>query len=327
MGMSPSEADPSAPEARSASEELVVSPAAPHAVGRARRSLDFLRRVYHKSAEDNVFFMAGAISFNVLIAVVPLLLFAIGIAGMVLSARVADPTGAVLDLLLENLPVIGGDIDLVTTVRREVGTILDGSRGLTVVSMVLLVWFSARLVGTLRTALREIFDIGQPRGIVYGKLFDIQVVVLGGLLFSLNLGVTAAVTAASDLGIDVFGLEGAAVSFVDRSVAFTLAVASIWLLFLGAYRFLPARHIPWRTALIAATYAAVFHELLKSGFGWYATSVADYRTTYGNLVTVAVLFIWVYYEAIMFVVSGEIAQIWTMRRARRVKTRSALFGP
>ena len=306
---------------------VVVLPAAPLHVGWPRRSADFIRRVYHKSAEDNVFFMAGAISFNVVVAVVPLLLFAVGIAGLALSAGFADPTDAVLDRLLEVLPAIEGDIDLVQTVRRQVGSILDGSAGLTVVSAILLVWFSTRLVGTLRTALREIFDIGQPRGIIRGKIFDVQVVVIGGLLFSLNLGVTAVVTAASALGIDILGLEGAAVSFVERSVATLVAFGSIWLLLLGTYRFLPARRIPWRTAFIAATFAAILHELLKFGFGWYATGVADYRSAYGNLVTAAVLFIWIYYEAIMFVVCGEIAQIWTMRRARRVKTRSALFGP
>jgi len=306
---------------------VVVLPAAPLHVGWRRRSTDFVRRIYHKSAEDNVFFMAGAISFSVLVAVVPLLLFAVGIAGLVLSASTADPTSVVLDRLLENLPAIRGDIDLVATVRREVGSILDGAAGLTVVSAILLVWFSTRLVGTLRTALREIFDIGQPRGTIQGKIFDVQVVVFGGLLFLLNLGVTAVVKAASELGIDVLGLEGAAVSFVDRSVATLFAFGSIWLLFLGVYRFLPARRIPWRTAFIAATFAAILHELLKFGFGWYATGVADYRSAYGNLVTAAVLFIWIYYEAVMFVLCGEIAQIWTMRRARRVKTRSALFGP
>ena len=103
-------------------------------------------------------------------------------------------------------------------------------------------------------------------------------------------------------------------------------MGSIWVLFLGVYRFLPARPIPWRTALIAASFASMSHELLKFGFGWYATELANYRTTYGNLITLAVLVFWIYYEAVVFILAGEVAQVWTMRRALRVKTRGALFG-
>jgi membrane protein len=140
-----------------------------------------------------------------------------------------------------------------------------------------------------------------------------------------NLGVTAALEAARDYGIGVLGLEGDSVTFVQETFARTLAFGSIWLLFLGIFRFLPARPIPWRTALIAATFTAVMHEILKFAFGFYATEVANYRTTYGNLITLAVLFFWIYYEAQVFILGGEVAQVWTMRRALRMKTRGALF--
>jgi membrane protein len=287
--------------------------------GPGRRLLDFVRRLYGKAADDNIFFMAGAISFNVLVAFVPLLLFAVGVAGIVLSSRFADPATAVIGLLVESLPAIGGDIDLVLTVEREVRAIVEDRTGLTMVGAVLLVWFSTRLVGTLRTALREIFDIGEDRGIVGGKIFDVKVVVVGGLLFILNIGITAAVTAARDYGIDILGLEGQAVDRLQRAVASLVAFASIWILFVGVYRFLPARSIPWRTAVVAATFSAVLHEVLKFAFGWYATDVANYGTAYGNLVTVAVLLLWIYYEALVFILAGEIAQVFAMRRVRRVR--------
>lgn len=294
--------------------------------GRGRRLADFVRRLYGKAGEDNIFFLAGAISFNVLVAVVPLLLFAVGVAGMVLSARFEDPAGAVLDLLVDNLPAIGGDIDLATSVRQAIQGIMDNRAGLGGIGFVLLIWFSTRLVGSLRIALREVFDISRDRGVLGGKIFDTKVVVAGGLLFVLNIALTTAVTAAQSYGVDLLGLEGRAVNVVSQVVAALVAFTSIWVLFLGIYRFLPARWIPWRTAFIAATFAAVFHELLKWAFGWYATTVADYRSTYGNLVTLAVLFLWIYYEAVVFILGGEVAQVWTMRRARRVRTRAALVG-
>ncbi len=293
---------------------------------RRHRALEFLRRVFAKAEEDSIFFMAGAISFNVLVAFVPLLLFAVGVSGMVLSARFGDPSAAILDLLQRALPAIRGEVDLADTVRQQISGLLDQRRGFTLVGAFLLVWFSTRLVGTLRTALKEVFDISQDRGIVRGKVFDIQVVLVGGVLFLLNLGVTAVVRGAQEFGVQALGLEGRALGFVQTASAQALAFLSIWVLFLGIYRYLPARRLPWKPALIAATFTSVLHELLKEGFGWYVSDVANYRTTYGNLITLAILFFWIYYEAIGFILGGEVAQVWSMRRARRRHTRDALFG-
>ena len=64
---------------------------------------------------------------------------------------------------------------------------------------------------------------------------------------------------------------------------------------------------------------------LKYGFSWYVTDVASYGSIYGTLLTVAVLFFWIYYSAIVFILGGEIAQVWTMRRALRATRVGALF--
>lgn len=286
------------------------------------RAGEFLRRVLQKADEDLIFFMAGAISFNVLVAFVPLLLFAVGVSGMVLSARFVDPTALIVDLLQRSVPVTQGDLDLAQAVRDQVTALLDQRTGFTLVGAGLLVWFSTRLVGTLRTALRQIFDMPVGRNIVRGKLFDIKAVLVGGLLLLVNVGLTTALQAAETYGVALLGIEGSALTAVESLFAQGLAFGSIWVLFLGVYRYLPVRPIPWSTAVVAATFTAVLHEVLKAGFGWYVTGVANYRTTYGNLITLAVLFFWIYYEAIGFILGGEVAQVWTMRRARRIQLRS-----
>jgi uncharacterized BrkB/YihY/UPF0761 family membrane protein len=54
--------------------------------------------------------------------------------------------------------------------------------------------------------------------------------------------------------------------------------------------------------------------------------VADYRSTYGNLTTLVVLFFWIYYASVVFILSGELAQVYTMRKARKVQIQTALGG-
>jgi membrane protein len=287
---------------------------------------EFLRRLWDKAVADDILFMAGAVAFNLVGATVPLLLLGVGISGYLLSAQVADPVGAIVALVVENLPQGGGGADPSGFVRTIVSGVLGQRSGFTFFGALFFVWLATRLVGSLRITLREIFDIGQDRGILLGKLFDIQVVVIGVLLLTLNLGVTVAFEAAMDLGVGVLGLEGAALGIVDRIIGYTLALASIWALFLVVYRYLPVRRIPWRTSIVAATFAALAHESLKYGFSWYATEVADYTSTWGNLATVAVLFFWIYYESVVFILGGEVAQVYTMRKARNVQVRSLRTG-
>ncbi len=260
--------------------------------------------------------MAAAISFNVLVALVPLLVLAAGLTGFLLSARFEDPTAAVVSLLVSRMPEAG--LDLTGLVRGLVDGMVARRTGFTVVGLVFFVLLATRLAGTLRSALREIFDVADRRGILAGKAFDVGVVLVGVVLLTLNLGATVVYPPVVAFGLRTLHLEGAEASFTERAAGALVAFGSIWLLFLLAYRYLPARRIRWRPAVIAASFAAVGHELLKGGFSWYATEVADYGSAFGNLATVALLIFWIYYGSLVFILGGEFAQVSTMRKASRV---------
>jgi membrane protein len=97
-----------------------------------------------------------------------------------------------------------------------------------------------------------------------------------------------------------------------------LAFGSIWVLFLLVYRYFPPRRVPWRTALTAATFTGVLFESTKYLFSWYVTNAANFTTVYGGLTGAAILFFWIYYGAIVFILGGEVAQVYTMSRTRRL---------
>lgn len=292
-------------------------------VPRWRRGLDAARRVLSKAMEDNIFFMAGAIAFNFLVAVVPLVLLLVGIAGFVARARFVDPSGVVVPYLLEILPAIQGEVNLIENLRGVIDGVVEERAGYSVVGSVVLLWVATRLVETLRVALNEIFDITQRRSFVRGKLFDAVVVVVGGVLFLANIAATVVVEAVGRYGLDRLGLEGWGGVLSRELLAHVVAFATIWVLFVTVYRYLPARRIPWRTAIVAATFMAVLHEAMKAAFSWYAASVADFRSTFGNLTTAAVLFIWIYNGCLVFILGGEVAQIYSMNRVRRITIRQA----
>jgi membrane protein len=286
---------------------------------RSYRVGEFLRRLWTKVQEDDVFFMAGAVAFNLLVAFLPLVLLGVGLTGYFLAAQVGDPAGATVALVSEMMPEGAGSVVMSGVTRAVVSGVMEQRSGLTLFGALLFTWLATRLVGTLRVALRETFDIGQDRGILLGKLFDVLVVVLGVVLLTLNLGATITLQAAVSLGGGALGVGGSLVGLAQRVLGQVVALLSIWFLFLVLFRYLPARRVPWTTAGVAATFSAVLHEALKVGFSWYAIQVADYTSTWGNLTTVAVFFFWIYYEAVVFILGGEVAQVYTLRKAGTVK--------
>jgi len=269
-----------------------------------------------KCDDDEVFFLAGAIAFNLILAIFPLVLLGIGIAGFVLPSF-GDPTRFVVGLLTDNLPQ-GAEGEITLLVESLVQGLLDGRTGFTIAGSIFLLWVATRLAASLRVGLRETFDIGAKRNPLHGKLFDIAAVVVGIVLLTLNLTATVLITTTVGYGVSFFGIEGSALSLMDQILGYSISFLSIWTLLFLLYRYVPFRPIPSRTAVIAATFAAVAHESLKFAFSWYVTDVANFRTTLGNLATVGVFFFWIYYESLVFILGGEVAQVANMRKASRV---------
>lgn len=290
--------------------------AAGGAIRRAARDLgDFSARVYHKAGNDDIFFLAGGIAFNVLIAAIPFVLLLIATFGYLLQANVPDPRAAVIGYILDILPasprvieVTGNLVDQAVGERSRFGLL----------GVLLLVWVSTRLIGSLRSALRAVFDIREDRGIVGGKIFDAKMVVVAGTLFTANTAITIMLEAAQTYGVELLGLsDRGEVQWAEALYAQGLAYAFIFLMFVLIYRYLPARRIPWRMALVASTFTAVVFELLKSVFAWYVANFADYSSAYGTLAAFILLVFWIYYSAVVFVLGGEVGQVYELHRIRR----------
>lgn len=280
-------------------------------------SREFLRLLWEKADDDDALFIAAAIAWGLLFALVPLLALGIGLTGFVLSARFEDPTDAVVTLFARVLPEGEPGARLAELLHQLLADVMGNRTGLTILGSVVFIWFASRLSGSLRSALYKVFEVGVRRGLVVGKLFDMLVVSLGVVFVTLNMGITVGVEAAVAFGVDLFGWGGPTLGFAQRLLAAAIAFGSIWLLFVIVYRYLPMRRTAWKTTLIAATFAALAHEGLKLAFSWYATELASYTSALGNLATIGVLLLWIYYGALVFILGGEVAHVYAMLEARR----------
>ncbi len=272
-------------------------------------------KIWKKLEQDDAFLLAGAIAWGVVFSIVPFVALGIGLTGFVLSALFDDPTGAVVELFTRNVPQGAAGEELARALESLVAEVMTNRAGLTVAGFVIFVWLATRLSGTLRSVLATVFETADRRNIVHGKAFDIVVVLIGVVLVTVNIGVTVVVAAAVQMGIGTVGLGGTTLSYAERLLGAVVAFGSIWTLFLMIYRYLPRVRTPWRTTLLAATISALSHEILKFSFSWYMTEVANYQSTLGNLATAALVLLWIYYGALVFILGGEVAHVYSVREA------------
>ncbi|MGD8289969.1 MAG: YihY/virulence factor BrkB family protein, partial [Gemmatimonadota bacterium] len=262
-------------------------------------------RLWAKIEQDDAFLLAGAIAWGVLFAIIPILALGIGLTGFVLSARFDDPTDAVVGLFARNLPQGQPQDDLARILHDMVQEVMSSRAGLTIAGSLVFIWLATRLSGTLRSTLATVFETARRRNIVHGKAFDVGAVLLGVVLVTVNIGVTVLLASAIRLGTGWFGLGGTTLSYAQRLFGAVVAFGSIWTLFLVIYRYLPRVRTPWRTTMLAATIAALAHEILKFAFSWYVTDIANFESTLGNLATATLVLLWIYYAALVFIIGGE----------------------
>jgi membrane protein len=276
---------------------------------------DIARGVWRKGEEDDIFFLAGAISFNVLVAFIPLVLAVLGIAGVVLRFQGADAQQTFLYYLHQTIPA---------AVNVDVAVILEDlaahSTGFLSVGTLFFVWVATRLVGTLRVVLREIFDLSEGRSMVAGKIFDIKMVLAAGTLFALNVVLSVGLRIGAGFVSEVLGIDPAGIPLIGQATNLwpqLVAFLTLWVMFFLIYRYLPPRRIGWHTSIVAATFTTILVELLKYGFSWYVTGIADFGSAWGNLATFVLLVFWIYYTSVVFILGGQVAQVVSMRRTRR----------
>src|SRR4051812_36226844 len=285
---------------------------------------DYIKRVWDNSGEDNVLFLAGGIAFNLLLAAVPfILLLAAGVTFLlpfIVSGNVAlsmDPVREFIDHLLPEHahgPQSMLDSLIDGLLKRRSSVTLYGSIGF--------IWFSTRLFGSLRTVLASVFDIESERGIIAGKIFDVKITVVATLLFVANLLVSTYVMLATKSGAAALvslGLRKDVMGGVEYWIGRGLAFAFVFLMFFSLYKYLPIRRIRAKTAWVGAMFTSVAFELARTVFSLYTSTFNPASLYTGTLAAIIVVVVWVYYAALIFILGGEVGQVYELRRVRRLQ--------
>jgi len=274
---------------------------------------NFARRVYEGAAEDNVPFLASGLTFDALLAAIPMALVALALVGHLLSAGAGAAQVDIAPYVRRFLPPPSPDRDPFGPVVEMFVRVVQGRGTLTLVGIPLFVWTSTRLFGSLRATLNEVFDTEETRNWLKGKLVDVALVLVAGLLFLLNAVLTEGVRILAPLIVRI--------GFTQFLAVQALGYLSILAMFVVVFRVAPARGTTWRTAAFAAVLCTVGFELAKVPLAMYFQYVAqpERMTTDATIGGIIVFVAWMYYMTYVFLVGGEIAQVYTLRRRQAMQ--------
>jgi membrane protein len=270
----------------------------------------FVGRVIEGADESNVPFLASGLTFDALLAAVPFLLLLLSVIGYVLSAGAGRAQIEIHDYLQRFLPSVSNrGTDPFAPVVLIIERIVIKRGTLTVVAIPAFVWFSTRLFGSLRAALNEVFDVEDPRSWLRGKLDDIVLVIVTTLLVMINTALSQGVQLLARY--QPYGL-GFLEFFGAQVLAFALAVV----LFTIVFRYAPAHRLRRGTALVAALICALGFEGAKLVMGFWIGKMVDPNQIVRDATIAGVLLfvLWTYYMAFVFLIGGQIAQVYDLRR-------------
>jgi len=257
--------------------------------------------------------MGAAISYYTAFSIAPLLLIVIAIAGFFFGKDAASGY-----LYAQIAGILG--TDGAQAVQAMVESASNTAEGVvaTVVGVVLLVIGATTVFAELQTDLDRIWKAPAAKkaegiwGMLRGRVLSFGLVVSIGFLMLVSLVISAALSALGEWWGGLFG----ELEWVLQIVNFVVSLAVITVMFALMYKILPRVDIGWHDVWIGAAVTALLFTIGKFLVGLYVgkTSVAS---SFGAAGSLAVLLVWVYYSAQIFLLGAEFTGVYAHRYGSR----------
>jgi len=231
---------------------------------------------------------AGAITYFSFLALFPLLLLIISVAGFVLKAHPAA-LNSLLDQITSNIPGSLG-----TTIRDSARAAVRSRASFGLVGLFGLMLAGLGWIGNLRAAINAVWDERPPaRNIVLAKLADAGILVGLGVALVTSFALTVAGTELSGRVLHFLGwTDTGGTHAAIGALGLTLALIGDFLIFWWLLARLPVARVPMLVAIKGALLAAVGFEILKV-VGTYTIAKSAKSPTLGPFAGLLAVLIWI----------------------------------
>ena len=279
----------------------------------ARNLWSMIKETVSAWVDDFAPSMGASIAYYTVFSIAPLLIIVIAIAGFVWGEEAAS------GYLYTQLGGILGD-EGTRAVQAMVASASDKKDGViaSVTGVVLLALGATTVFAELQSDLDRIWKapaVKKPEGLwgmLRSRVLSLGLVVSIGFLLLVSLVVSAALAAFGKWWGGAFG----DVEWLFHILDFVVSIGVITVMFALMYKILPRVDIAWHDVWIGAVVTALLFTIGKFAVGMYVgrSSVASSFGTAGSL---AVLLVWVYYSAQIFLLGAEFTWVYAHRFGSR----------
>lgn len=193
------------------------------------------------------------------------------------------------------------------TVGGIIDSVIESRGAMSIISIGFLVWSALGIFSALSNGISRVFENAPKRPFLKDKLIGLLLMGLTGVLAvaSLVIGVVTGILqeVASQAIADLPG-GGTVIWLIGLLAPLLLIFLAFWVI----YKVVPNRPVGWGEVLPGAIVAAVLWTVLRFGFTWYATSVANYDSAFGPISTAITLLVFLYFASIIVLLGAEFAR-------------------
>jgi membrane protein len=242
---------------------------------------------------------AGSMAYFSVLSIFQLLVLAIVVGSFLLGQ--GEAREFVLDQVQAGSPL---DRD---TIAGVIDATIASRGGITIITFAFLLWSGLGVFSAISNGISRAFEVTEPRPFLLDKLVGLALMATTGLLAlaSLVIGIVTGILqqAATRVIGDVPG-GGTAVWLIGLLAPLVLIFFAFWIL----YRLVPNRPVSFGEVLPGAIVAALLWTVLRFGFTWYATSVANYESAFGPISTGVTLLVFLYFASVIVLLGAEVAR-------------------
>lgn len=269
---------------------------------------DFLRQVFRDFSDDDCPSMAAALAYATLFSLPSLLLIIIYIAGLVLGPQAAS--GQIQAKLSGAMgPQAAGEIQVMVSnlANNRAGGIIA-----TVLGIAGLVLSATSVVMQLQRCLNRAWKVESLRS---GFRHSINRRVRSALLL-VGAGILAMVSVAA----------GPIISAISKMLPFATAahlgelatsLVVFALVFGGILKVMPDVKLRWSDVWVGGLFIAILFIVGKFLIGLYLAHGGK-ASAYGAAGSLALILLWIYYSALIFLLGVEFTQVWVRSQGREV---------
>ena len=266
-----------------------------------RRLFRFLRRILSNFRRNNGLLLAGALGYNALLSMIPLIALI-----LVVLSTVFDEQQLLTTLATQAQTVLPGRAEDLTAAFEA---FLEQKEVVGTVGLGAMLLFSSLAFRMLEDAMATIFHRDRHqndnrRWWVSAILPLGYVIVMTAVIFVLT-GLMVALDTLPRAGVMLFGrrIGGPEISIPLIKL---LGFAGLVLLLTSFYLVLPVVNVKLRRAFVGGMVAAVLCEAARSVLAWYFTNLSLVEVIYGSLATVVVLLLGLEVAAIIVLIGAEV---------------------